>query len=129
MPENKTIELRTLIQQMLANGKVEGNELEILRREVHDHGPIDRRKAELLVDMHKRVERRTPGFEHFFYQTIKTFLLRTDTVSTADLDWMQTTLFSEAKPSDQALKLLRELHGEAKSVSPEFQAFYDRTTK
>lgn len=110
------------MEQVLANGKVESNELELLRQAIREERLIDRRKAELLVEMHKRVQRVTPAFEHFFYQTMKEYLLRDGTVSAADADWTRRVLLTGKQATDQERKFLRELRGEAKSVSPEFQA-------
>src|SRR5207248_633818 len=55
--------LRQLEDTILANGRVESPELEVLRRELYAGGKIGRREADFLVELHKRVQRKTPAFE------------------------------------------------------------------
>ena len=47
-------------QDILANGKVESQELEVLRRELYVGGKIDRQKADFLVELYNRRQPR-PG--------------------------------------------------------------------
>jgi hypothetical protein len=69
------LKLREIEQDILATGKVDGPELERLRRELYAHGKIERPEADFLVELHKRVQHPTPAFEHFFYQAIKDHIL------------------------------------------------------
>ena len=39
------------------------------------HRPKLARRADFLVELHKRVQHLTPAFEHFFYQAIKDHIL------------------------------------------------------
>ena len=48
------LKLRQLEQQILANGRVDGDELEVLRRELYAGGKIDRPKADFLVEQIRR---------------------------------------------------------------------------
>jgi hypothetical protein len=73
--------LRQLEQNILANGRVDGDELEVLRRELYAGGKIDRPKADFLVELHKRVHHMTPAFEHFFFQAIKDHILANGRIS------------------------------------------------
>src|SRR5438105_1817200 len=68
-------ELQQIEHEILAHGRVDGPELEVLRREVYAGGKIDREKADFLVALHKRVQHLTPAFERFFYQAIKDHIL------------------------------------------------------
>ena len=69
------LDLRQIEHAILANGRVDGPELEALRQHVYADGKIQRREADFLVELHKRVEHRTPAFEKFFYQAIKDHIL------------------------------------------------------
>jgi hypothetical protein len=55
------LKLRQIEQDILATGKVDGPELDMLRRELYAHGKIERPEADLLVELHKRVQHLTPG--------------------------------------------------------------------
>ncbi len=116
------LKLRQLMENILANGKVEGQELEVLRSELYADGKIDRQEADFLVEMHKRVQRVTPAFEHFFYQAIKDHILADGKITAEETAWLRQMLYADGKIDDHEKKLLHELKGEAKSVSPEFEA-------
>ena len=69
------VALSQIEHDILAIGKVESAELEVLRKRVYASGKIDRQTADFLVELHKRVQHRTPSFENFFYQAIKDHIL------------------------------------------------------
>src|SRR5579863_8078448 len=75
LKENQVMpQLQNIEQAILANGRVDGPELEALRL-LFASGKIERRQADSLVELHKRVQHRTPAFEKFFYQAIKDYIL------------------------------------------------------
>jgi hypothetical protein len=116
--------LRKLEQQILANGKVEGPELEALRRELYADGKVDRAEADFLVALHKRVQRRSPAFEQFFYQAVKDHVLADGNIDAEEAAWLRQMLFADGTIDDAERKLLRELKGEAKQAGPEFEALF-----
>jgi hypothetical protein len=69
------LHLREIEQVILAHGKVNGPELEALRRQLYAGGKIERPEADFLVELYKRVQHRTPAFEKFFFQAIKDHIL------------------------------------------------------
>jgi hypothetical protein len=123
------LELRQIEQDILAIGKVEGQELEKLRRWVRDGRKIDRQTADFLVDLHKRVQHRTPAFEKFFYQAIKDHILALGRISKEESAWLRRMLFANGKIDDEGRKFLHELEGEAKEVSYEFEALFNESKK
>ncbi len=116
-------------QTILANGRVDGHELEALRQEVYVDGKIDRKAADFLVELHKRVQHMTPAFEHFFYQAIKHHILADGRIDAEEVAWLSRMLFADGKIKDEERKFLHELKGEAKQVGPEFQALFERGMK
>jgi hypothetical protein len=117
-------EMRQIERDILAIGMVEGQELEMLRSQVYAAGEIDRPTAELLVELHKRVQHCTPAFEKFFYQAIKDHILADGRIDAEETAWLRQMLFADNKIDDQQHKFLHELKGEAKQVSPEFEALF-----
>lgn len=122
-------QLRQLEHDILANGRVDGPELETLRKVLYADGKVDRRGADFLVALHKRVEHRTPAFEHFFYRAIKDHILADGRVDAEEAVWLSRMLFADAKITDEERKLLHELKGEAKQVSPEFEVLFEESMK
>jgi len=123
------LKFRQIEQDILANGRVDGPELEELRRQVYTDGKIDRKEADFLVQLHKRVQHRTPAFEHFFYQAIKDHILADGRIDAAEVAWLRETLFADGKMKDEARKLLHELKGEARQVSKEFDVLFEVSMK
>ena len=121
--------LRQIEQDILASGKVDGPVLEGLRRQLYGHGKIDRRGADFLVELHKRVQHMTPAFEQFFYQAIKDHILAQDRIDAEQTAWLRRMLFADGKIKDEERKLLHELNGEAGQVSPEFEMLFAESMK
>lgn len=121
--------LQAIEQAILAKSRADGPELEALRRQVYAGGKIERRVADFLVELHKRVQHRTPAFEHFFYQAIKHHILGHGRISAEETDWLRRMLFADGKIDDEERKFLHELKGEAKGVSREFEVLFEESMK
>jgi hypothetical protein len=123
------MKLRQLEQEILAKGKVNGAELEVLRQEIYSNGKIDRPKADFLAELYKRVQHRTPAFNHFFYKAIKDHILTDGRVGAEESAWLRQLLFADGKIADEERKFLHELKGEAEHASPEFEALFKESMK
>jgi len=123
------LKFRQIEQDILANGRVDGPELEELRRQVYSDGKIDRREADFLVQLHKRVQHLTPAFDRFFYRAIKDHLLVDGRIEAEEVAWLRHSLFANGKAKDEARKLLHELKGEALQVSREFDVLFEESMK
>jgi len=123
------LKLRQIEQDILANGKVDSQELEVLRQELYADGTIDRAEADFLVELHKRVQHLTPAFEHFFYQAIKDHILADGRIDAEEAAWLRRMVFADGKVDDRERKLLHELKGEARQVGREFEALFEECMK
>jgi uncharacterized tellurite resistance protein B-like protein len=123
------LKLRQIEQDILATGKVDGPELESLRRELYAHHKIQRPEADFLVELHKRVQHLTPAFEQFFYQAIKNHILADGRIDAEEAAWLRQMLFADGKIDDQERKFLHELKGEAKRASHEFEVLFKESMK
>jgi hypothetical protein len=122
-------DLRQIEREILAIGKVEGKELELLRKQVYGVGKIDRPTADFLVELHKRVQHRTPAFEKFFYQAIQDHILANGRVGKEESAWLRRMVLADGKLEDEERKFLHELKGQARQVSPEFEALFQKCMK
>jgi hypothetical protein len=123
------LDLRLIEHDILANGRVDGPELDVLRRQLYAGGTIDRRGADFLVELHKRVQHLTPAFEQFFYQAIKDHILAHGRIDAEEAAWLRRMLFADGKIDDEERKFLHELKGEAKQVSREFEVLFAESMK
>jgi hypothetical protein len=121
--------LREIGRDILAIGKVEGEELEVLRKRVYSGHKVDRQTADFLVELHKRVQHRTPAFEKFFYQAIKDHILANGRITEEESAWLRRMLHSNGKIDDEGRKFLHELKGEARQVSDEFETLFNECMK
>jgi uncharacterized tellurite resistance protein B-like protein len=123
------LRLREIEQAILANGKADGPEVEALRRQLYAGGKIERPEADFLVELHKRVQHKTPAFEQFFYQAIKDHILAHGRIDAEEAAWLRRMLFADGKIDDEERKFLHELKGEAKQVSREFDVLFEESMK
>jgi uncharacterized tellurite resistance protein B-like protein len=122
-------DLRGIEEQIVANGRVEGHELKLLRKILYGDGKIDRTEADFLVVLHKRVQYRTHSFEQFFYNAIKKHILTDGRIDAEETAWLRQMLFFDEKIDDEERAFLRQLKGEAEEVSPEFEALFEKCMK
>lgn len=94
-------DLRQVEQKILANGRVDGPELEMLRQQVYAGGKIERRVADFLVELHKRVQHMTPAFEQFFYQAVKDYILSHGRIDAEETTWLRQMLFADGAIKDE----------------------------
>ena len=123
------VDFRQIEQVILATGKVDSHELEVLRRKIYASGKIDRRGADFLVELHKRVQHLNPSFEHLFYRAIKDHILAQGRIDAEEAAWLRRMFFADGKFEDEERKFLHELKGEAKQASPEFDVLFEESMK
>ncbi len=123
------LKLRQIEHDIMSTGKVDKAELAVLREALYAHGGVDRKGADFLVELHKRVQHVTPAFEHFFYQAIKDHILPDGHINAEETAWLRQMLFTDDKIDDHERKFLHELKGEAKAISREFEMLFDQCMK
>jgi hypothetical protein len=123
------LKLRQIEQDILATGKIDGPELEVLRRHLYVDGKIDRPRADFLVELYKRLQHKTPAFEQFFYQAVKNHILTNGRIDAEEAAWLRQMVFADGKIADEERKFLHELKGEAKQVGREFDVLFAESMK
>jgi uncharacterized membrane protein YebE (DUF533 family) len=123
------LKLRQIEEDILAKGKIDKPQLEMLRRELYADGKIDRQKADFLVELHKRVQHMNPAFQQFFYQAIKDHILADGHIDADETAWLRQMLFADGKVDDEERRFLHEVKGEARKVSREFETLFAECMK
>lgn len=113
--------LRELMQDILADGKIDRLDVESLADLLYADDVIDREEAEFLVTLQKRVERFSPAFERFFYQSIKRHVLTDGIINAEETAWLRKIILHDGRVNEREWKLIRELRGEASEVCPEYE--------
>jgi hypothetical protein len=122
-------DLRQIEHDILAHGRVDGHQLEVLRGRLYAGGKVERRGADFLAALHKRVQHVTPAFERFFYRAIKDHILAHGRIDAEETTWLRRMLFGDGKIKDEERTLLHELKGEAGQVCREFQVLFEESMK
>lgn len=117
--------LRELMNKFLADGKIDSREVETLGDLLYTDGRIDRTEAEFLIELHRRVERVSAGFERFFYKAIKQHVLTDGVIDPEEAVWLRDMILADGKVDEREKKLIRELRGEASYVCQEFEGLYE----
>lgn len=116
--------LRELMQDILADGKIDRLDVESLADLLYADDVIDREEVEFLVTLQKRVERFSPAFEKFFYNSIKRHLLTDGIIHAEETAWLRKIILHDGRVNEREWKLIRELRGEASQVCPEYEELY-----
>jgi hypothetical protein len=114
---------------ILAKGKVDSDHLEALRLALYTGGTVRRPEADFLVELHKRLQRHNPAFEHLFYRAIRDHVLVDGRVGAEETAWLRRMLFADGKITDEERKFLHELKGEAGQVGDEFETLFVEAMK
>ncbi len=130
IPEALTrADLQKLKAEVLADGRIDEDEVARLRRELYADGVIDKEEVELLIALRNEASSACPAFEDFFFRAIKDNVLADGSIDAAEASWLRAMLFADGKIDDREKQFLRELRAEAKAVSPEFQKLHDECLK
>ena len=122
-------DLNQLKAAILADGRIEEEEVELLRRELYADGQIDRDEVEFLIALRNEAKATCPSFEGFFFEALKHNVLADGSIDAAEAAWLRQMLFADGKIDDAEKQFLRELRAGARAVSREFQQLYDECLK
>ena len=121
----------------LADGKIDEEEVRILRKELWADGQIDEEEVKFLIELRNaaqkkakaRKEELSAGFERLFFKAIEENVLTDGKIDAAEARWLKDMLFADGKIDDNEKKFLVRIKKAAKQTSPEFDALYDQCTK
>jgi len=122
-------DLQKLKAEILADGRIEEQEVETIRRELYADGRIDREEVEFLIALRNEAKSVCPPFEQLFFEAVKQNVLADGFLDADEAGWLRKMLFADGKIDEAEKRFLRELHSGATHVSREFQALYDECMK
>lgn len=122
---SKIAELQRLSAELLANGKIDGHEVGLLRDHLAQDGKVDRLEVELLVNLYRQLKTVSPAFERFFNSSVKKHVLCDGVFGREEVHWLRNVIFHDGEVRDRERKLLREIRGEATAVCPEAEELFE----
>jgi len=107
---------------LLADGRIDTKEVNIIRKELFADGRIDKSELEFLFELRKGATSAVQSFIQLLNDAIKSVVLADGTISDKEAAWLKKYIVADGKVDDAEKQLLRELKGSARSVSKEFEA-------
>ena len=122
-------DLKKLKADILADGKIEEQEVETIRSELYADGKIDKDEVEFLLALRTEAQSTCPSFEQLFFEAIGQHVLADGVIDAEEVVWLRKMLFADGKIDEGEKKFLTKLKSQAKRVGPEFQKLYDECMK
>jgi hypothetical protein len=108
---------------LLADGRIDAREVEILRREIFaDH--VDEEELEFLADLRHLAPTCVRAFTELFFKAVKEYVLHDGVIDDAEALWLRDTLFADNRIDPDEVALLRDLKAAATRTGPEFDKLY-----
>jgi len=110
---------------LLADGKIDEREVELVRKELFADGRIDRSEFEWLMEVRREAASAVPSFQKLLFQAVRNIVLADGKISADEAAWLRGWIFADGKVDADEKHWLKELKLLADQVSPEFMALYN----
>jgi hypothetical protein len=118
-------DLQKLRADILADGRIDDDEVTRLRDELYADGKIDQDEVEFLIALRNEARSVSASFEQLFFRALKDNVLADGSIDAEEAAWLRRMLFADGTIDDNEKQFLRDLRGAARRVSPEFEALCD----
>jgi len=121
----------------LADGKIDDEEVKILKKELWADGKIDKEEVKFLIELRNAAQKKAkahkkpvnPVFERLFFKAIEENVLTDGKIDANEARWLKSMLFADGKIDANEKKFLVRIKKAAKSTSAAFDALYDQCMK
>ncbi len=126
---------KVALTAILADGKIDDDEVKVLRKELYADGKIDKEEVEFLIELRNAAQKKAKGaeinakFETFFFKAIQDNVLGDLSIDAEEANWLRKMLYADKKIADNEKKFLAKLKKTATSTSPEFDKLYEECMK
>src|SRR4051794_26857288 len=104
-------DLKNLKETVLADGRIEDHEVEIICQELYADGKIDQDEVEFLIALRMEAQEVCPAFEEFFFEALKQNVLADGSIDAEEANWLRRML-DDGKIEKRERKFLWELKHE-----------------
>jgi len=121
----------------LADGKIDDDEVKILKKELWADGEIDEDEVKFLIELRNAAQKKArarkeevnANFEKLFFRAIEENVLKDGQIDAAEAKWLETMLFADGKIDDNEKKFLTRIKKAATRTSPAFDTLCARCLK
>ena len=114
---------------ILADGRVNEIEAELLERAWVDAGHITRELLELLLQLKRHAQWVHPKFDAMLFRVLQAVMLRDGIIHDSEANWLRKLILSDGQIVEEELILVGRLHQGAKQVGPEFTKLHHECTR
>jgi len=107
-------------QALLADGRLDTREVELVRRELFADGRIDKSELEFLFELKRGAKSVVQAFNQLLNDALKSVILADGTISDAETKWLKKYVLADGKVDEDEKRFLRELKSSAKMMSQSF---------
>ena len=108
-------------EQLLSDGKITANEVEIIKDHMAANGTLDIQDARLLIDLMKEANEVCADFDEMFFPCLKQIILQDGQVGLDEQFELLRLLYSDGVVRDCERRFLTDLYQSADHVTPEFK--------
>jgi hypothetical protein len=125
---------KVALAAILADGKIDENEVRLLRKELWEDGQIDDEEVKFLIDLRNQAQKKArarkeevnPAFTKLFFKAIEENVLKDKKIDAQEAAWLRDMLFADKKIDEDEKKFLERIKKAATGgTSPEFEKLYE----
>jgi uncharacterized tellurite resistance protein B-like protein len=122
-----------VVDAILADGKIDDDEIKVLRKHLYEDGKIDKNEVEFLIELRNKAQKKAggapvnPKFETFFFKAISDNVLADGKIDGSEANWLRKMLFADGKIDPGEKRFMQNLKKNAKATSPAFDKLYAET--
>lgn len=95
--------MKELIKNILADKKIEANEVEELRKAIMADGKVDKEEAEALFKLNNEAEEKDASFKDLFVEGIKSFILADGKIDSEEEEFLKEQISADVDENEKAL--------------------------
>lgn len=105
---------------ILADGVIDADEVEVLRKEIYADGVVDAAELALLVALRNEAESTCDEFDEFFFEAAEKNLLADQVIDADEVVWLRQVIFADGVVDEREKRFLRTLRDKAQSLDDSF---------
>jgi len=121
--------LQQLKVQILADGIIQDEDVEVICRELYPDAKFNREQVEFLIALRNEADSVCVTFEQLVFEAVKFHVLIDGCIDAEEAAWLRRMLFADGSIDERKKRLLRDLKNDAGRVSSEFERLYDACLK
>lgn len=104
--------MEELIKDILADGKIDAEEVIKLREVFYEDGIIDQEEAETIFQLNEQAKEKDPSFKDLFVDVVVDYLLEDGELDEDEIAWLKEKILKDGEVDENEKALLEALAAE-----------------